>query len=300
MHFMNFPIEFIYFSNLCIFLLAGVAFYHARLFILTKDWLPIVYLSLSIGLIYLYLLRLFKFDDRFESSCSFFFLLLSGVIIGLSYLRRKVNGVSGFSSSAMIVQAVALAYLFAPKQYVSFFSGIFLLYFSAQAFLFLRGVERAVEPNALGINTRPPLRRPKRIRGGNEYSLAILSLVFSYILVGMLFFREVSPPALTENVLPIEEKNPAEEQTEQSLSDQNAASPIAAEKDTTASENGPNSARLVYTALKGETLKQICQKIYGDQKHLSQLIRLNPKVKQRQKLHEGELIHLPSPVTTLK
>ncbi len=297
---MNFPIEFIYFSNLCIFLLAGVAFYHARLFILTKDWLPIVYLSLSIGLIYLYLLRLFKFNDRFESSCSFFFLLLSGVIIGLSYLRRKVNGFSGFSSSAMIVQAVALAYLFAPKQYVSFFSGIFLLYFSAQAFLFLRGVERAIEPNGLGITTRPPLRRPKRIRGANEYSLAILSLVFCYILVGMLFFREISSPALTENVLPIEEKNPAEEQTEQSLSDQNAASPIAAEKDTTASENGPNGARLVYTALKGETLKQICQKIYGDQKHLSQLIRLNPKVKQRQKLHEGELIHLPSPVTTLK
>lgn len=300
MHFMNFPVEFIYFSSLCIFLLAGVAFYHARLFILTKDWLPIVYLSLSIGLIYLYLLRLFKFDVRFESSCSFFFLLLSGVIIGLSYLRRKVNGASGFSSGVMIVQAVALSYLFAPKQYVSFFSGIFLLYFTAQAFLSLRGVEQAVEPNAFGMNTRPPLRRPKRIRGANEYSLAILSLAFCYILVGMLLLKEVSPPALTENVLPIEEKNPAEEQTEKSLSDQNETSPTTGENDAAASDNGPKGAGLVYTALKGETLKQICQKIYGDQKHLPQLIRLNPKFKQRQKLHEGELIHLPSPVTTLK
>ncbi|MFM8647130.1 MAG: hypothetical protein ACKOB7_05030, partial [Methylocystis sp.] len=99
-------------------------------------------------------------------------------------MRRKVNGASGFSSGAMIVQAAALSYLFAPKQYVSFFSGIFLLYFTAQAFLSLRGVEQAVEPNALGINTRPPLRRPKRIRGANEYSLAILSLAFCYILLG--------------------------------------------------------------------------------------------------------------------
>lgn len=30
----------------------------------------------------------------------------------------------------------------------------------------------------------------------------------------------------------------------------------------------PNGAGLVYTALKGETLKQIYQKIYGDQKHI--------------------------------
>ena len=300
MHFMNFPIEFIYFSSLCIFLLVGVAFYHARLFILTKDWLPIVYLSLSIGLIYLYLLRFFNFDDRFESSCSFFFLLLSGVIVGLSYLRCKVNGASGFSSGAMIVQAIALAYLFAPKNYVSFFSGIFLFYFFSQAFLSLRGVERAVESNAFGVNTRPPLRRPKRIRGANEYSLAIFSLAFCYILAGMLLFRGVSTPALTENVLAILEKNPAEVQTEKSLSDQNEASPTFGKNDAAEPENEPNGARFVYTALKGETLKEICRKLYGDQNHLLELIQLNPKIKQRQKLHEGELIHLPSPVKSSK
>lgn len=98
----------------------------------------------------------------------------------------------------------------------------------------------------------------------------------------------------------LRKKNPVEEQTEKSLSDQNGTSPTTGENNAAATDNGLNGARLVYAALKGETLKQICQKIYGDQKHLPQLIRLNPKFKQRQKLHEGELIHLPSPVTILK
>jgi membrane-associated protease RseP (regulator of RpoE activity) len=292
---MNLPIEFIYFSNLFIFLLVGVALYQARSFFLTKDWLPIIYLSLSIGLIYLYLMRFSKFDESFQSSCSFFFLFLSFAIIGLSYLRRKVNGASGFSSGAMIVQAVALAYLFTPAQNHAFFSGIFLLYFSALAFLSLRGGERAIEPNALGINTRPPLRRPKRIRGANEYSLAILSLAFCYALAGLLLSKEVSTITLQENVSAVEDKNLSEGYIEQSHSDQNDASRIAGENNATAPESASDNAKITYSVLEGETLKQICNKIYGNQKNLPQLMRLNPKIKISQKLHAGMLIHLPSP-----
>ena len=58
-------------------------------------------------------------------------------------------------------------------------------------------------------------------------------------------------------------------------------------------ESGPLSAKSVYRAMKGETLKQICQKIYGDQKQLAQLMQLNPKIKLRQKLQAGVLINLP-------
>ena len=290
---MNFPAEFINYSIPFIFLLVGVAFYHAWLFIKTKDWLPIVYLSLSIGLIDLYLLRLFKFEMYFQSSCSIFFLLLSLAIMGLTYLRRKVNGSSGFSSGVMILQAITLAYLFASKQNVAFFSAILLFFFSLQVFLSLRGVESAVEPNALGNHTRPPLRRPKRIRGANEYSLAILSLAFCYMLIGMLFFSSVPETTSSENVSGAEDKNPAQEQAALSLSDQNDASNTAGEKESPAPESGPLSAKSVYRAMKGETLKQICQKIYGDQKQLAQLMRLNPKIKLRQKLQAGVLINLP-------
>lgn len=106
---MLFPTEYIYFAYFPIFLLSGNAFYQTRLFILTKVWIAVVYLSLSLGLIYLYLLRIFKFDKTFEPSCVLFFVVLSIVIVIIAYLRSKVNGASGFSSGSIIVQTSMLA-----------------------------------------------------------------------------------------------------------------------------------------------------------------------------------------------
>jgi hypothetical protein len=215
-------------------------------------------------------------------------------------LRRKVNGASGFSSGPIIVQTGVLAYLFASSNTTSFFILILLLYFSVQAFLSLRGVESAVRSNAFGVNARPPLRRPKRIRTANEYTLASLSFSFCFFLAGMLMLGETSKIAEKESNLAVEDKNPVVEKIEESVSAQIEASQKSSEADKSTAASPPNGAGLVYNALEGETLKHIYQKIYGDQKHIYGLVRLNPQINSRHKLHAGDAIHLPSPETLPK
>lgn len=143
-----------------------------------------------------------------------------------------------------------------------------MFYFSVQAFFSLRGVESAVESNAFRVNAWPPLRRPKRIRTANEYTLASLSFSFCYLLAGMLMLGETPKIAEKESNLAVEDKNPIVEKIEESVSAQIEASQKSSEADKSMAASPPNGAGLVYTALKGETLKQICQKIYGDQKHI--------------------------------
>ncbi len=103
-----------------------------------------------------------------------------------------------------------------------------------------------------------------------------------------------------ESNLAVEDKNPIVEKIEESVSAQIEASQKSSEADKSMAASPANGAGLVYAALEGETLKQICQKIYGDQKHIHGLVRLNPQINSRHKLHAGDVIHLPSPETLSK
>ncbi len=211
------------------------------------------------------------------------------------FLPRRVDG-----GLAAALPLAGLAVAFASGDGVrALLSGPLLVYFVAVAFDALRGVEPASAADAAETISRPPLRRPARVRGARELAIAIVAAGLAVQSAAPLLPAPQPPeePATPEPSDPAAAPEPAEPAVPpapESAQESPVAAPAPAP--SAGAEEKPADVK-IYRAQAGDTLRAIAARLYGRPAMLKALAKANPRIKADARLPAGREITLPVPPT---
>lgn len=221
------------------------------------------------------------------------------------FLPQRVDG-----GLAAALPLAGLAVAFASGDGVrALLSGPLLVYFVAVAFDALRGVEPAPAADAAETISRPPLRRPARVRGARELAIAVVAAGLAVQSAAPLLPAPPPPeePATPEASDPVTAPEtpdsvaatptPAEpgvQSTSERAEETSGAAPAPAP--SAGAEETPANPK-IYRTRAGDTLRAIAARLYGRPAMLKALAKANPRIKADARLPSGREITLPVPPT---